>query len=398
MKSLRELYRIGHGPSSSHAMGPGLAIQTLRKRYPHIQSAKVILYESLAFTGKGHLTDRIIEEGFSPIPVSIVFDLKTQTPHPNTMDVYLSMSDGNPVFHRIESVGGGALRWVGEKDEQVDCYHESTLTKIKTICQQKKWRFSDYVFHHENSEFKNYLATIVQQMLLTIDDGLRTEGLLPGTLKVHRRAYKFLKPLNDYETAPQREHRLLSAYAFAVNEVNAAGGIVVTAPTCGASGTLPSVLKYVMEEEHGSMESLIRGLAVAGLFGNLIKHNASISGAESGCQAEVGSACSMAAAFYGEVLGLSLDQIEYAAEVGMEHHLGLTCDPIQGYVQIPCIERNAVAALKAIHATRLAQFATDHHKISFDLVVDTMYQTGKDMNQKYKETSKGGLAKKYRVS
>jgi L-serine dehydratase len=398
MKSLRELYRIGHGPSSSHTMGPGLAIQTLRKRYPHIQSAKVILYESLAFTGKGHLTDRIIQDEFSPIPVTIIFDLKTLTPHPNTIDVYLSMNEGDPVFHRIESVGGGALRWVGEKEKLVDVYHESTLTKIKSLCQQKNWRFSDYIFHYENKDFKEYLVTILQQMLSTIDEGLKTEGLLPGTLKVHRRAFKFLKPLNDQETAAQREHRLVSAYAFAVNEVNASGGIVVTAPTCGASGTLPAVLKFVMEEEHIPMDTLVRGLAVAGLFGNLIKHNASISGAESGCQAEVGSACSMAAAFYGEVLGLSLDQIEYAAEVGMEHHLGLTCDPIQGYVQIPCIERNAVAALKAIHATRLAQFATDHHKISFDLVVDTMYQTGKDMHQKYKETSKGGLAKKYRVS
>jgi L-serine dehydratase len=398
MKSLRQLYRIGHGPSSSHAMGPGLAVQALKQRYANIQSVKVVLYESLAFTGKGHLTDRILTDEFFPIPITIIFDLKTKTPHPNTMDFFLSMKEGNPIFHRVESVGGGALRWVGEKDDIPDVYRENKLTAIKKLCQDKQWRFSDYVFYHENQDFKAYLNTIMLQMLSTIEEGLKTEGLLPGTLKVHRRAFKFIKPLHEHETLPQREHRLLSAYAFAVNEVNAAGGIVVTAPTCGASGTLPAVLKYIMEEEQVPIEKILNGLAVAGLIGNLIKKNASISGAESGCQAEVGSACSMAAAFYGEVLGLSLDQIEYAAEVGMEHHLGLTCDPIQGYVQIPCIERNAVAALKAIHATRLAQFATENHKISFDLVIDTMYQTGKDMNQKYKETSKGGLAKKYRVS
>lgn len=398
MKSLRELYRIGHGPSSSHAMGPGLAVQLLRKRYPRIQSAKVVLYESLAFTGKGHLTDRIIIDEFSPIPVTIVFDLKTHTNHPNTMDVYLTMQEGDPIFHRIESIGGGALRWVDEKDTSKSLYHESSITQIKALCASKGWRFSDYVFHHEDTDFKPFLNRILDQMLATIEEGLHADGLLPGTLKVHRRAHRFIHPLNNHETMAEREHRLLSAFAFAVNEVNASGGIVVTAPTCGASGTVPAVLKYLMDENHVSKDALIRGLAVAGLFGNIIKHNASISGAESGCQAEVGSACSMAAALYGEVLQLSLDQIEYAAEVAMEHHLGLTCDPIQGYVQIPCIERNAVAAIKAIHATRLAQFATENHKVSFDVVVDTMYQTGKDMNQKYKETSKGGLAKKYRVS
>lgn len=398
MKSLRELYRIGHGPSSSHAMGPGLAVQALKKRYLNIQSVKVILYESLAFTGKGHLTDQIILQEFSPIPVNIVFDFKTRTDHPNTMDFYLTRTNDQPVFHRIESVGGGALRWVGERDEIPELYREHSLKEIQALCDKKQWRYSDYVFQHEHPSFKSFLKDIASQMLSTIDEGIKSEGILPGTLKVHRRAFKFMKPLHEPEAPTQKEHRLLSAYAFAVNEVNAAGGIVVTAPTCGASGTLPAVLKYVMEEEQVPLEKILNGLAVAGLIGNLIKHNASISGAESGCQAEVGSACSMAAAFYGEVLGLSLQQIEYAAEVAMEHHLGLTCDPIQGYVQIPCIERNAVAALKAIHATRLAQFATEHHKISFDLVVDTMYQTGKDMHQKYKETSKGGLAKKYRVS
>ena len=235
-------------------------------------------------------------------------------------------------------------------------------------------------------------------MQKTILEGISTEGLLPGTLKVSRKAKLLYEAVLKNTTPEVYQNRMISAYAFAVNEVNAAGGVVVTAPTCGASGTMPALLKYVVDRDRIPEQKVLEALAVGGLIGNLIKHNASISGAEAGCQAEVGSACSMAAATYAYLLNMNLSQIEYAAEVGMEHHLGLTCDPIQGYVQIPCIERNAMAALRAIDAAQLAFIIADSRKISFDLIVDTMYQTGKDMDQKYRETSKGGLAKKYRVS
>lgn len=398
MKSITELYRIGHGPSSSHTMGPGRMVRALKERYPNIASAEVILYESLAFTGKGHLTDQIIREEFSPIPVQITSDLKTATAHPNTMDVRLKLIDNTDVFHRVESVGGGALRWVGEKDLIKETYPEKTFNDIKETCRKKRWNLVQYVEHYEGPTIRPFLKGILHQMLATIQKGLAQEGLLPGPLKVQRKAKRFYETIRPNETPESLQHRLVSAYAFSVNEENASGGIVVTAPTCGASGTVPSVVKYVMERDHISEDNMIEGLAVAGIIGNLIKHNASISGAEAGCQAEVGSACAMAAALYAHLSGYSIDQIEYAAEVAMEHHLGLTCDPIQGFVQIPCIERNAVAGLRAIDAARMAFYITDSHKISFDMVVATMYQTGKDIDKKYRETSKGGLAKKYRVS
>lgn len=398
MKSLKELYRIGHGPSSSHAVAPGNASIFLKNLYPHATNVIVTLYESFAFTGKGHLTDQVIIQGFSPIPCEVIFDRKTKTDHPNTFDVVLTLPN-EVIQRRVVSLGGGAYKindshW----QEPKVIYPHHRLTAILEYCQQEGLSIPQYVEKYEGLSIWPFLKTIWEQMQKTILEGISTEGLLPGTLKVTRKAKLLYQAVLANTTPEVYQNRMISAYAFAVNEVNAAGGVVVTAPTCGASGTMPALLKYVVDRDHFPEQKVLEALAVGGLIGNLIKHNASISGAEAGCQAEVGSACSMAAATYAYLLDMNLSQIEYAAEVGMEHHLGLTCDPIQGYVQIPCIERNAMAALRAIDAAQLAFIIADSRKISFDLIVDTMYQTGKDMNQKYRETSKGGLAKKYRVS
>jgi L-serine dehydratase len=398
MKSLKELYRIGHGPSSSHAVAPGNASLFLKQHYPNATKVVVTLYESFAFTGKGHLTDQVIIQAFSPIPCEVIFDRKTKTDHPNTFDVALTLPH-EVIQRRVVSLGGGAYKindplW---KEPKV-IYPHHRLTAILEYCQQEGLSIPQYVEKYEGASIWPFLKTIWDQMQKTILEGIATEGLLPGTLKVARKAKLLYEAVLKNTTPEVYQNRMISAYAFAVNEVNAAGGVVVTAPTCGASGTMPALLKYVVDRDRIPEQKVLEALAVGGLIGNLIKHNASISGAEAGCQAEVGSACSMAAATYAYLLNMNLSQIEYAAEVGMEHHLGLTCDPIQGYVQIPCIERNAMAALRAIDAAQLAFIIADSRKISFDLIVDTMYQTGKDMDQKYRETSKGGLAKKYRVS
>jgi L-serine dehydratase len=398
MKRLNELYRIGHGPSSSHAVAPGNASLFLKNLYPNATKIIVTLYESFAFTGKGHLTDQVIIQAFSPTPCEVIFDRKTKTDHPNTFDVVLTLPQ-EVIQRRVVSLGGGAYKindplW---KEPKV-IYPHHRLTAILEYCQQEGLSIPQYVEKYEGPSIWPFLKTIWEQMQKTILEGITTEGLLPGTLKVTRKAKMLYQAVLANTTPEVYQNRMISAYAFAVNEVNAAGGIVVTAPTCGASGTMPALLKYVVDRDHIPEQKVLEAIAVGGLIGNLIKHNASISGAEAGCQAEVGSACSMAAATYAYLLNMNLSQIEYAAEVGMEHHLGLTCDPIQGYVQIPCIERNAMAALRAIDAAQLAFIIADSRKISFDLIVDTMYQTGKDMDQKYRETSKGGLAKKYRVS
>jgi L-serine dehydratase len=398
MKSLKELYRIGHGPSSSHAVAPGNASLFLKQHYSNATKVVVTLYESFAFTGKGHLTDQVIIQAFSPIPCEVIFDRKTKTDHPNTFDVALTLPH-EVIQRRVVSLGGGAYKindplW---KEPKV-IYPHHRLTAILEYCQQEGLSIPQYVEKYEGASIWPFLKTIWDQMQKTILEGIATEGLLPGTLKVARKAKLLYEAVLKNTTPEVYQNRMISAYAFAVNEVNAAGGVVVTAPTCGASGTMPALLKYVVDRDRIPEQKVLEALAVGGLIGNLIKHNASISGAEAGCQAEVGSACSMAAATYAYLLNMNLSQIEYAAEVGMEHHLGLTCDPIQGYVQIPCIERNAMAALRAIDAAQLAFIIADSRKISFDLIVDTMYQTGKDMDQKYRETSKGGLAKKYRVS
>lgn len=395
MQTLRKLYRIGRGPSSSHTIGPERACLLLMSENPTADRFRAVLYGSLAKTGVGHGTDRVIKSTLKN--VEIVFDENTDMPHPNTLDLTAFEGEKELAFMRVYSVGGGAIRVEDRhhvRDEEI--YQEKNFAEIKAWCQERNARISDYVFAYEGDSMREYLREVWEKMQASIDEGLKATGVLPGGLRVERKARVLFEQEVLGERENTRENRLVCAYAFAVSEQNAATGTIVTAPTCGACGVLPAVLRYLSETEERTEEEIIRALATAGIIGNVIKANASISGAECGCQAEIGSACSMAAAAIGELHGRSLDEIEYAAEVAMEHHLGLTCDPIRGLVQIPCIERNAVAAMRAINAENLAGFLSHSRKISFDLVVQTMYETGKDLARSYRETAEGGLAKLYK--
>ncbi len=396
MKSLRELYRIGKGPSSSHTIGPERACRLFLQENPSADSFKAVLYGSLAKTGIGHGTDAVIKSILNR--VEIVCDENTLSlPHPNTMDLFAFQGDKEIGRMRIYSVGGGSIRIEGRSfDEGADVYTLQNFSEIRRYCERTGLRLSDYVFECEGPKIKEYLSRIWQAMKSAISAGLKAQGVLPGGLGVERKARLLYRQKHIDESAETRENRLVCAYAFAVSEQNAAGETIVTAPTCGACGVLPAVLRYVQEKRNFSDEQILRALAAGGLIGNLIKTNASISGAECGCQAEIGSACCMAAAALGELYEMELGQIEYASEIAMEHHLGLTCDPIAGLVQIPCIERNAVAAMRAINAVSLADFLSDSRKISFDLVIRTMYETGKDLSRSYRETAEGGLAKLYK--
>ena len=398
MQTLRELYKIGRGPSSSHTMGPERAARLFSARYPDADRFVVILYGSLSKTGAGHGTDRILVETFAPKPAEIrISDDEGPFEHENTLDLH-AYRDGICIgTMRVYSVGGGTIRIEGEAEHKPEeRYEESTFHEIAEICKHRGIRLSDYVMEHEDEDFRNYLHDIWQTMKLSVGQGLTTSGTLPGGLGVERKAQFLFNQRHIDESPSTRENRIVCSYAFAVTEQNADGGTIVTAPTCGACGVLPAVLKYMQEKNGFSEEDILRALAVGGLIGNLVKHNASISGAECGCQAEIGTACSMASAALAELFEMGIDQIEYAAEMAMEHYLGLTCDPICGLVQIPCIERNAVAAMRAINALSLANFLSGTRKISFDVVVRTMYQTGRDMSSKYRETADGGLAAMYR--
>ena len=404
MQSLRELYKIGRGPSSSHTMGPERAMHIMRERYPSADTFCVTLYGSLALTGEGHGTDRVIRETAAPVPCEILFDHTTHcSVHPNTMDIKMMEKGREIATHRVYSVGGGSIVIEGEdpsdqtKDTRDDIYELNTYAEIADYCHKKNIRIWQYVERCEGKEIFDYLTSAWEQMKRTIHEGLTTTGTLPGILGTQRRAQILYNQKHIDESAQTRENRLVCSYAFATSEQNAAGERIVIAPTCGACGVVPSVLKYMQESRGFTDEQIVRALATGGIIGNIIKKNASISGAECGCQAEIGSACCMAAAALAELFEMGLDQIEYAAEVAMEHHLGLTCDPIAGLVQIPCIERNAVAAMRAINALSLANFLTSSRKISFDLIVKTMYNTGKDLLCGYRETSSGGLAKYYPI-
>lgn len=395
MHSLKELYRIGKGPSSSHTIGPERACKLFMAENPEATSFKVRLYGSLAKTGEGHGTGRVIESVLKNVTVE--YDMVSECPHPNTMDFIAYMGATKIAQMRVYSIGGGAVRIEGRPvTEGADVYALHTMADIRAYCKERGMRFYDYVFECEGEGLRDYLAEVWQTMKSAVERGVCQTGILPGGLAVERRAKILYDGIVENEGAEIRENRLVCAYAFAVGEENAAGGTIVTAPTCGACGVLPAVLKYSQERKGYTDEEIINALATAGLIGNLIKTNASISGAECGCQAEIGSACCMATAALAELRGLTLGQIEYGAEVAMEHHLGLTCDPICGLVQIPCIERNAVAAMRAINAASLAYFLSGSRKISFDLVVQTMYETGKDLKHTYRETAEGGLAKLYK--
>ncbi len=400
MQSIREIYRIGRGPSSSHTMGPERACKQIKERFPNADRYQVVLYGSLAMTGSGHGTDRVIRETLEPLAGEVIFDRETPTVrHPNMMDITLFAGEKTLCKKRVWSVGGGAIVWDGEQPAAVapDIYDLSTFAEITSECARRNIRLWQYVVEKEGPEILDFLAEVWETMKAAINRGITARGILPGGLGTQRRARIIYQGRHIDESPQTKENRLVSAYAFAVGEENAAGGVIVTSPTCGASGVVPAVLRYMQEARGFSDLQIVHALASAGIAGNVIKTNASISGAECGCQAEIGSACSMAAVALAELFEMGFDQMDYAAEVAMEHHLGLTCDPIGGLVQIPCIERNAVAAMRAINALSIANFLADSRKISFDLIVKTMYNTGMDLPLGYKETSTGGLAKYYPI-
>ena len=398
MKSLKYLYKIGRGPSSSHTMGPDKAARYFKERNADADSYKVILYGSLSSTGKGHKTDEAILDVFEGTEINLVFGPHETDglPHENTMDFFAYKNGKEIDFKRIMSVGGGQIVVEGDSEiEEEEIYPVNTFGQIAEYCNTHNIRLYEYIEKYEGEEIWPYLHEIWKAMKNAINAGLSTRGVLDGGLGVERKAQFLYNQSHIDESDITRENRLVCAYAFAASEHNAGGGVIVTAPTCGACAVLPSVLKYMQDKKHFSDDDICRALAVGGLVGNLVKTNASISGAECGCQAEIGTACSMAAAALCELFHMGIGQIEYAAEVAMEHMLGLTCDPVCGLVQIPCIERNAVAAMRAINALSLANFLTDSRKISFDMVIKVMYETGKNLLSDYRETSSGGLAKYY---
>jgi len=398
MRSIRELYRIGNGPSSSHTMGPKKAAEEFVKKFSDADKYVVTLFGSLALTGKGHLTDVAIRDALKEKEVEIIFDTKTKCDyHPNTLTLE-AIKDGEPAgFWKVYSVGGGEIEIDGEdtfKEIKV-VYERKTYTDIALYCSQNNMSLADYVYSREDKNFKTFLKNIWNTMEKSIERGLSTEGILPGNIGLERYAKRILEKSNESKDDAVKKTAELTAYAYAVTEENASGGVIVTAPTCGSSGVLPAVLHYAKEINGYTDDQIVDALAVAGLIGNIIKTNASLSGAECGCQAEIGSACSMAAAAYSYLRGLDFKIIEASSEIAMEHFLGLTCDPVHGYVQVPCIERNGVAANRAVDSSELAYIQNTGTLIPFDTVVETMYETGKDLKSHYRETSKGGLAKKY---
>ena len=395
MLSLTKLFKIGRGPSSSHTIGPERACLAFKGRFPDADAFRVTLFGSLAKTGKGHGTDTVIQKTFAPTAAEVLFDpVKTDLPHPNTMTL-TALKDGKEIgTATVLSVGGGDIVFENEPWEKPeDIYSETTFESIAALCKEQNIRLWQYVEAHENADFPAYMANIWNAMKAAIRRGLDDSGTLPGGLHVSKKAKALYNSRYIGEPDDVRENRVVCAYAYAVSEQNASGEPVVTAPTCGASGVLPAVMYYYQIKNGYSDAQILHALETAGLIGNLIKTNASISGAECGCQAEIGSACTMAAAALAELFELETEKIECAAEIAMEHHLGLTCDPIGGLVQIPCIERNAVAAMRAINAVNISGFLWDTRKISLDRVIETMRETGLDLSEPYKETSQGGLAK-----
>lgn len=395
MKSIRELFRIGFGPSSSHTMGPRKAAEIFRSRHPEASRFEVTLYGSLAATGKGHMTDVAIQDAIPGI--SIHWEPKTFLPfHPNGMnfrsyDANGTLTDDWTVF----SVGGGALAEEGvEITDSPDIYEMNTMTEILEYCNYTGKSYWEYVEECEGKEIWDFLREVWHVMIQAVERGLEAEGVLPGPLNLRRKATAYYVKATGYKDN-LRTRGLVFAYALAVSEENASGGLIVTAPTCGSCGVLPGVLYHLWKSKDFSEMRILRALATAGLVGNIVKQNASISGAEVGCQGEVGVACAMAAAAANQLFGGSASQIEYAAEMGLEHHLGMTCDPVCGLVQIPCIERNAYAAARALDANIYSTFTDGVHRVSFDKVVAVMKQTGHDLPSLYKETGEGGLAKDY---
>jgi len=395
MESIKEIYKIGHGPSSSHTMGPYNAAIKFVKEHLEAESFRVTLYGSLAATGKGHLTDKAVEDACALYhkPVTIIWEPQIFLPqHPNGIKFEALDSDGKSVKEWTTfSIGGGDLSDTGKRDPKTKRYSLSTMARILQWCRSNGSTFWEYVVMHEEKDIFDYLAEVWRVMKGAVERGLETEGVIQGGLKLPRKAASYYIKAQGYQGSMQRRTHVF-AYALAVAEENASGGLMVTAPTCGSCGVLPAVLYLNQNHYDFSDERIIRALATAGLIGNIIKTNASISGAEVGCQGEIGSACAMASAAAVQLFGGSVAQIEYAASMGMEHFLGLTCDPVGGLVQIPCIERNAFAAGRAIDANMFALLSDGHHLISFDTVVEAMKRTGHDLPRLYKETAEGGLA------
>ena len=390
MESIRELFKVGSGPSSSHTIGPEKASEIIKKEYPNM-SYKITLFGSLALTGKGHLTDYIIYKTLGKENTEVLFDINTKTNHPNTMRFDVYDKDKLIASRTFVSIGGGTILEEGETlNNKKNIYPHTTFDEIKEYVTKNNMSLPEYVYEVEGDEIKDFLFNIYKVMDQSLKRGLEVDGVLPGGLNVKRKAKAIFE-----SDIPQYvgKKNIIVAYAYSVAEANASGETIVTAPTCGSSGVVPACLHYLKQKNELSDSEVIDALAVAGLIGNIVKENASISGAYAGCQAEIGTACSMAAAMIAYLDGLKLYQIEAAAEIAMEHNLGLTCDPVNGLVQIPCIERNAIAALRAFDAVTIATLPIYPQKLSFDSVVKAMLNTGRDINEDYKETSRGGLAK-----
>ncbi|MBQ6872319.1 MAG: L-serine ammonia-lyase [Bacteroidales bacterium] len=393
MESIKEIFKIGKGPSSSHTMGPRKAAMIFRERNPHASRFEVTLYGSLASTGKGHLTDVAIEEVFGKENLKINWKGNVFLPqHPNGI-LFESFSPDNTLLDHWTtfSIGGGDISDTGARPKKESIYPHSKMTDILEWCKENGTTFWEYVQMHEDSDIYDYLAQVWMVMQEAVERGLDEEGVLPGGLNLARKASSFYIKAQGHQGSMQRR-AMTFAFALAVAEENASGGTIVTAPTCGSCGVLPAVF-YGDNKFYGfSQKKILRGLATAGLIGTIIKTNASISGAEVGCQGEIGSACCMAAGASTQLFGGTPMQIEYAAAMGMEHFLGLTCDPVCGLVQIPCIERNAFAATRALDANVYALMTDGNHRVCFDNVIEVMKRTGKDLPSLYKETAEGGLA------
>lgn len=400
MQSLKEFYKEGPGPSSSHTMGPQRAAKRFMESYPDAARITVTLHGSLSLTGKGHLTDWIILQTIKDIPTEILWVDEELPGHPNGM-IFRAFNEKDHMVGEwiVYSVGGGTIVVEGLQGagNVPELYHLNTLDEIYAYINENNMTIFDFIKENEGDDIVEFLGDIFDSMIQNTERGLNAEGIIPGSLKLVRVAKKLNELAKNTDRVYEKEKLLLSSYAYAVSEENASGGFVVTAPTCGAAGIIPALMYYYYKDRNFPKEKLVETLAVAGLFGNLIKQNASISGAEGGCQAEVGTACAMAAAGASFLEGLDNSQIEYAAEIAIEHHLGLTCDPVQGYVQIPCIERNGQAILRAMDAMLYAKTLPTirTNSVSFDTVVRTMKETGQDLKQEYRETALGGLATNY---
>ncbi len=391
MESIKEIYKIGSGPSSSHTMGPAKAAMRFLERYPQAASYKVYLYGSLAATGKGHLTDVAIERQFENKKIELIWQAEVFLPkHPNALRFEALSGDGHTIGEWTAfSVGGGAVIDEDVPKETHEVYPHCTMDEVLAYCNANGLQLWEYVM--ENEDCEDFLMQVWKVMQQSIKEGLHNEGVLPGGLKLPRKASAYMAKAKSY-SGVVRQNSIIFAYALAVSEQNASGGTIVTAPTCGACGVIPAILKFYKKTNEFTDKRIVKALATAGLIGNIVKTNASISGAEVGCQGEVGTACAMASGAVTQLLGGSIYQVEYAAEMGLEHHLGLTCDPVQGLVQIPCIERNAFAAARVQSHAAFALMSDGTHRISLDQVIKTMMRTGLDLKSIYKETSQGGLA------